>query len=109
MPITECVPCLIEPDIELVAQSDATANRQMTWIGTDDEDGVVFFPSSPRDDYTLGYCGHWQTGNLQALDRDFNGDGLFEKRSASASRWFLRTTVRSSITSQGDGPSSKSM
>lgn len=67
---------LIEPDIELVAQSDATATAD-DLIGTDDEDGVVFPVLTQGMISTLDVA-VTGSGNLQAWI-DFNGDGLFEE------------------------------
>ncbi|WP_386170360.1 DUF6923 family protein [Sulfitobacter pontiacus] len=67
---------LIEPDIELVAQSDATATAD-DLIGTDDEDGITFPVLTQGTISTLDVT-VTGNGNLQAWI-DFNGDGLFEE------------------------------
>lgn len=63
------------PDIELVAQSDATATAD-DLLGTDDEDGVVFPVLTQGAISTLDVSVSG-AGYLQAW-LDFNGDGLFE-------------------------------
>ncbi|KMK67834.1 GEVED domain-containing protein [Puniceibacterium sp. IMCC21224] len=63
------------PDIELVAQTDATATAD-DLLGTDDEDGLIFPVLTQGAVSTLEVTVNG-AGYLQAW-LDFNGDGLFE-------------------------------
>ncbi|RPE70918.1 putative repeat protein (TIGR01451 family) [Pacificibacter maritimus] len=66
----------VPPDIEAIAQSDATATAD-DLLGTDDEDSVMF-PILTQGTISTVDVGVTGNGFLQAWI-DFNGDGLFEE------------------------------
>jgi len=90
----------VAPDIETVAQSDATATAD-DLLGLDDEDGV-FFPILTQGTISTLNVSVVGNGYLQAWI-DFNGDGLFEETLGERAASDLQDDGTGDDNSAGDG------